>query len=81
MVTGWYCKCPNGSRVVGCCAHIALVMYYLAFGRYNPQHLQPRSSTYYISLTDAVDYSDVSDIETTDDDEEEDDSNILYHLV
>ena len=81
MITGWYCKCPNGSRVVGCCAHLASVMYYLAFGRYNPQHLQPRSSKYYISLTDAVDYSDVSDIETTDDDEEEDDSNILYHLV
>ena len=71
---GWYCKCPNGSRLVGCCARIASIMYYLAFDRYNPQHLKPRSSKYYISLTDAIDYSNVSDTETTDDDE--DNSNI-----
>ncbi|CAF1173234.1 unnamed protein product [Didymodactylos carnosus] len=79
QITGWYCKCPNGSRVVGCCAHIASVMYYLAFARYNPEHLQPRSSKYYASLTDAVDYSEVSDTETSD--EDEDDSNTLYYLV
>jgi hypothetical protein len=35
-ITGWYCKCQNESRVVGCCTHIASVMYYLAFARYNP---------------------------------------------
>ncbi|CAF4576898.1 unnamed protein product [Rotaria sp. Silwood2] len=77
-ITGWYCKCPNGSRVVGCCAHIASVMYYLAFARYSPQHLQPRSSKYYTSLTDAVDYSEISDTDTSDD---EDDSNTLYYLT
>ncbi len=76
-ITGWYCKCPNGSRVVGCCAHIASVIYYLAFARYNPQDLQPRSSKYYTSLTDAVDYSEISDTDTTDD---ENDSNTLYYL-
>ncbi len=77
-ITGWYCKCPNGSRVVGCCAHIASVMYYLAFARYNPQHLQPRSSKYYTSLTDAVNYSEDSNTDTSDD--YEDDSNTLYYL-
>ena len=78
-ITGWYCKCPNGSRVVGCCAHIASVIYYLAFARYNPQNLQPRSSKYYTSLTDAADYSDVSHTDTSDDDEDE--SNTLYYIA
>ena len=75
-VTGWYCKCPNGARVVGCCAHIASVMYYLAFDRYNPQNLQPRSSKYYTSLNDAINYSEIPSTDTSDDDE--DGSNTLY---
>ena len=33
-VTGWYCKCRAGSRVVGVCGHIASVIWYLAFGRH-----------------------------------------------
>ena len=76
---GWYFKCLNGSRVVGCCAHIASVMYYLAFARYNPQHLQSHSSKYYTSLTDAADYSDVSNTDTSDD--VEDESNTLFYLA
>ena len=28
-VTGWYCKCPNGARVVGCCTHIISFGYVL----------------------------------------------------
>lgn len=33
-ITGYYCKCPNGSRMVGCCAHIAAVLWYLSYARY-----------------------------------------------
>ena len=33
-VTGWYCTCPAGMRTVGCCAHIAAVIWYVA--RYDP---------------------------------------------
>ena len=28
-VTGWYCTCKAGMRTVGCCAHIAAVIWYL----------------------------------------------------
>ena len=77
-ITGWYCTCPNGSRVVDCCAHIASIMYYLSFGRYIPEELQPRSSLYYTSITDAQDYSEISDVDSEDSDE---DSSTLYTLV
>ena len=32
-VTGWYCKCRAGARVVGVCAHIAAVIFYLSQDR------------------------------------------------
>ena len=54
-------------------------MYYLAFARYNPQNLQPRSSKCYTPLTDAVDYSEVPSTDTSDDDENN--SNTLYCLA
>ena len=28
------CDCANGSRTVGCCSHIAAIVYYLAHVRY-----------------------------------------------
>ena len=31
----WLCTCKNGKRTVGCCSHIASIIYYLSFGRYN----------------------------------------------
>ncbi|CAF3381748.1 unnamed protein product [Rotaria socialis] len=77
-ITGWYCTCPNGSRVVGCCAHIASIIYYLSFGRYNPKELQPRSSIYYTSIIDAQEYSEISDVDS---DVSDEDSNTLYTLI
>ncbi|CAF2624748.1 unnamed protein product [Rotaria sp. Silwood2] len=76
-ISGWYCTCKNGSRVVGCCGHVASIIYYLAYARYNPKHLQQRASDYYNSITDAQDYSDLSD---TNSENSDDDSNILYSL-
>ena len=33
-VTSWYCKCRAGARVVGVCSHIAAILWYLGFARY-----------------------------------------------
>ena len=33
-VLAWYCKCRVGARVVGVCAHVAAVMWYLGYGRF-----------------------------------------------
>ena len=35
-VTAWYCKCKSGARVVGVCAHIAAILWYLGYARHNP---------------------------------------------
>ena len=40
-IKGWFCKCKSGSRIVGCCAHIASVMWFLGFYR----HQQNESKT------------------------------------
>lgn len=34
QVAGWYCTCKCGARVVGCCAHIASVLWYLCINRW-----------------------------------------------
>lgn len=33
-VTGWYCQCRAGARVVGVCAHVASVLWYLGHERH-----------------------------------------------
>jgi len=35
-ITGYYCTCKTGARVVGCCSHIASVIWYLGYGRHEP---------------------------------------------
>ena len=42
-VSGYSCSCPNGLRTVGCCAHVATVLWYLGHGRYLSEILIPAS--------------------------------------
>lgn len=35
-IQGWYCTCKVGARVVDCCPHIASVVWYLDYERYQP---------------------------------------------
>lgn len=42
-ITGWYCLCKAGSRTVGCCAHIASVLWYLGYQRHSSAALVPVS--------------------------------------
>ena len=37
-ITGWYCGCRSGARTVGCCAHIASVLWYLGYNRHQTDH-------------------------------------------
>ena len=32
-INDWFCTCKSGTSVVGCCAHIASVLWYLSFER------------------------------------------------
>ena len=31
----WICSCPGGLRIAGCCNHVAVVLYYLCYGKYS----------------------------------------------
>ncbi|XP_041379414.1 uncharacterized protein LOC121392119 [Gigantopelta aegis] len=50
-VIGWYCTCKVGARVVGCCAHVASVLWYLGLWRNQDKNI---TETKY-SLLDARD--------------------------
>jgi hypothetical protein len=40
-IDGWYCKCKDGSRTVGCGSHFACVIYYLSNGKYESNLKKP----------------------------------------
>ncbi|RNA41796.1 disulfide-isomerase a6 [Brachionus plicatilis] len=31
----WVCSCKTGKRTLGCCSHVAALIYFMAFGRFN----------------------------------------------
>lgn len=33
-IIAWMCRCKNGLRTLGCCAHIASVLFYFGYGRH-----------------------------------------------
>jgi len=33
-VKGWFCQCKAGMRMVGCCAHVATLVWYLSYARH-----------------------------------------------
>ena len=32
-IVAWYCTCPTGAITVGCCPHVASIIWYLSYGR------------------------------------------------
>lgn len=36
-IHGWFCDCPNGARTVGCCGHVASLIYFLAYAQHLPE--------------------------------------------
>lgn len=65
-ITGWYCKCKAGARVVGVCAHIAAVIWYLAFGRH--KECLPSVCNWGQFVEDATVFPDPVDESESDDD-------------
>ena len=69
-----HCTCLYGGRVVGCCSHIASVIWYLSLARHDSELLRARSSSYLSQIKDAQDSSDISNSES--DNSDDDDSNV-----
>ncbi|KAJ8682359.1 hypothetical protein QAD02_018151 [Eretmocerus hayati] len=40
-IRGYCCECANGLRTVGCCSHVASIIYYLAHARYLSKIVRP----------------------------------------
>jgi len=60
-IMNWYCTCKTGTRILGMCAHITSVIWFLGVGRHNNQLKNPRKCDFfamlcidaYVSLIDA----------------------------
>ncbi|GFU21941.1 uncharacterized protein TNCV_3284091 [Trichonephila clavipes] len=49
-----YCQCKVGARLVGCCAHVASVFWYLRYWRHNHTQTKTPSLGYADTLQDAA---------------------------
>lgn len=66
-VQSWYCKCRTGSRVVGMCAHIASVVWYLGYARHLSEPFSPVND-WTLYLKDAKDMPEPEPINDSDED-------------
>lgn len=59
------CDCANGNRTVGCCSHVAAIIYYLPNGRFQSKILRP--SEILTRIFDATDTTAVIEEDSDDD--------------
>ncbi|KMQ85970.1 hypothetical protein RF55_11319 [Lasius niger] len=50
----YFCECANGRRTVGCCSHIAAIIYYLSYGRYLSKIPRPAQHLCALFKTDGI---------------------------
>ena len=48
QIVAWFCQCKAGQRTVGCCAHIASVIWYLGHARHKEHRKPLQTRTYNI---------------------------------
>ncbi|CAF0967090.1 unnamed protein product [Didymodactylos carnosus] len=60
-VVGWYCQCPIGSRVVGCCSHVASAIWFLGFERWQSHQRVQSSGSHLLNASDSIQITDFED--------------------
>ena len=55
-INSWYCQCKVVARTVGCCAHVASVLWYLGYYQYNDLETRP-CQEYGNHLEDAAEHN------------------------
>lgn len=53
-ILGYYCLCKAGARTVGCCAHVASILWYLGYARHNENITYPSNQLLH-RISDAAD--------------------------
>ena len=51
-VSSWYCSCKCGQRTIGCCVHVATVIWYLGFVRHSLKTLPRKKSKARCAMVD-----------------------------
>ena len=52
MILAWYCRCRSGARTIGCCGHVASIIWYLSYARLHDF----KSSTGRKQFVEAIEY-------------------------
>lgn len=68
-VIGWYCKCRTGTRVVGMCAHISSVVWYLGYARHLDKPFQ-HGDDWTKYLADAKNMPEPESVDESDNDDQ-----------
>ena len=75
----WCCQCPYGNVTIGCCSHVASVIWYLSLARYDYSKMKQLSGDYIEFFKDAS--AMLSSEDDDDDDDNDDDGDLaLYSL-
>ena len=64
-IKGYCCNCANGLRTIGCCSHVAAIIYHLSYGRYLARIIRPSEV-----LTNLFDLDNVCPVIDIDSDED-----------
>lgn len=85
VILGWYCTCPTGPRKIGCCSHIAAVLWHLGVNRAQVPDPCSRSATHLLDyVEDSQEYYRYQGTNDSDDDDSDDndnlDNNIRYMI-
>ena len=65
-ILGWWCDCPIGSRIIGCCSHVASVIWFLSYRRWesdNARRIPTDPMKFVIDSIPISDFYDSSDDE------------------
>lgn len=68
-ISNWWCDCPIGNTLIGCCSHVASAVWFLSFQRWQFQKRSMPSGDFINFLRDSKELSDFYDSTDNDDDD------------
>ena len=60
-IIGWWCDCPIGTRIIGCCSHVSSMIWYLSDRRWESNNASRTSADPMNFVRDSIPISDFYD--------------------
>ena len=60
-IIGWWCDCPIGTRIIGCCSHVSSMIWYLSYRRWESNNTCRTSADPMNFVRDSIPISDFYD--------------------